>query len=222
MFKFIIYIIKNKSIEKAHEEFIKFCQEKNLSEKTIAIYKERYKYFTNFFNKKKHCYMITEKTISNYILHMRSTLKVNDVTINSRLRALRTFINFCAGKNYMKKIEIHLVKERNKKDLIPYSDEDIEKLLTPPNLAGLPYKLAFTKLRNWVITYYLHNTGNRLRTILNIRNNDVNLGDKTVYLRAMKNSQPQTFPLTDDLTTVLESYLKVRKNLIRRLSVLYF
>lgn len=213
MFKFIIYIIKNKSIEKAHYKFIEYNKYKNLSEKTIAIYKERYKYFIKFFPKKKRCYMITEKTIKDYIVYMRNTLKVNDATINTRLRALRTFVNFCASKNYMKKLEIHLVKERNKKDLIPYSDEDIEKLLTPPNLEGLSFKEAFSTFRNWTISCYLHNTGNRLRTILNIKIDDVNLGDKTVYLRAMKNSQPQTFPLSDNLTIVLESYMKVRKQL---------
>ncbi len=184
-----------------------------VTNETLRFYSECHKYLTKFISKNKKCYLINEDTVNEYINYMRNVIKVNDATINCRLRGLRTFLYFCADKKYMKKIPIHMIKERNKKDKIPYSDNEIEKLLMIPDVSDLPKNLAFTRIRNWAVSFYLNHTGNRLSTLVNIKTDDINFREKTIYLRHMKNSQPQSFPLDDDLTKVLFMYYCYRKKI---------
>ena len=146
---------------------------------------------------------------------MKNDLGVNDSTINTRKRALRVLINFWSSKNYMRKIQISVNNVIRYKET--YTDEEVAMLLKYDESIFS----SFVHLRNWVITNYFLGTGNRLRTVRNIKTSDVDLKNKNVFLRAMKNAEPQNLPLCSTLAVILEEYIKVRKNLPRRISILY-
>ena len=76
------------SFEKAFLEFQRYNYTKNLSEKSIAYYDDCYKYFTNFFNEKKNCNLITKDTFQDYIIYLQQKTNANENTINSYLRGL--------------------------------------------------------------------------------------------------------------------------------------
>lgn len=86
---------------------------------------------------------------------MKNTLQVSDSTVNIRLRAIRTFFNFCHNKGYMDKINFDFIKIKDVNFKIPYTDEEINELLKVPNLCGCNKVQRFTRFRNWVITNYL-------------------------------------------------------------------
>ncbi len=106
----------------------------------------------SFFGKNKLCYLINQDTIYAYILYMKNTLKVTDSTINIRLRAMRAFFNFCSNKGYMDRINFDFIKIKDKNFKIPYTDNEIKKLLKIPDLCDCNKIQSFTRLRNWVIT----------------------------------------------------------------------
>lgn len=89
-------------------------------------------------------------------MYMKNTLKIKNSTINTRLRAVRTLLNYCSDKKYMAKIKISLLKTNTLKT--PYNDCEIDKLLKYPDLEGCNVVQQFTRFRNWVITNYFLST----------------------------------------------------------------
>ena len=153
-FKNIFYFLKHKKISIAYTEFKKLNEYKNLSPATLQWYDETYSYFTEFCNEKMLCYKITENLIMDYVLYMQHKLTINDVTINTRLRALRAFVNFCVQKKYMPKIVVKFIKVKNAKNKIPYTDSEVDKLVTPPT-TDPNNKNNFCEYRNWALLCYL-------------------------------------------------------------------
>ena len=57
---------------------------------------------------------------------------------------------------------------------------------------------------------YLLGTGQRRRTVVNLTVGDIDLANKLVKVRVVKNRKPTILPLTSSLTTILEEYLSIR------------
>lgn len=157
LYQKIIDFIFGKTIESAFIEFINYKEYQNTSHQTIKYYKNSFKYFIQFYSDKNRCKKINNKIIMNYVSYMRKNLNVNDVTINIRLRACRAFFYYCMKENYIKTFTISLIKVRNEKEKIIYSNEELKRLLVMPEL-DKSVKLNFTNFRNWVITNYVIST----------------------------------------------------------------
>ena len=72
--------------------FIKIKELDNLSDKSIFFYKECFKYFNEFYNSDNLCSDVTSNTILEYIGFMKKHKDINDITINTRLRGLTSFV----------------------------------------------------------------------------------------------------------------------------------
>lgn len=157
LFRIITDFIFGKTISSAFDEFIECKKYQNVSLETVEYYEGNFLYFTRFCPQSTRCRKIDENIIMNYVSYMRSNLKVNDVTINTRIRACRAFLYFCMKKKYIKIFSIYLIKVKNKSEKVPYTDSEIKRLLEMPKLDKNP-KFNFTNFRNWVITNYVLST----------------------------------------------------------------
>lgn len=146
-----------KTLAVAFEEFINYKEYKNIAARTMEYYKDNFIYFTRFCPKNTRFRKINEKIIIEYVSYMRNILKVNDVTINIRIRACRAFFYYCMKNEYIKKFTISLIIERNEKEKITYTNKELKSLLVMPEL-NKSVKLNFTNFRNWVITNYVIST----------------------------------------------------------------
>ena len=186
------------SFEDAKTSFIKFCKLKNLTERTIEFYEEDLRYFCKYISA-KYLDEITQETLDNFILEELDKGK-RTTTINTRLRGLRVFFKFCAERDYIEELSIRLLKD-DAELKEPYTDVELRKLLARPK------SNRWAEYRSWAMVNYLVATGNRARTIVNIKISDVNFDENTIHLRAMKNRHQQIIPLSPALKDVLEEYL---------------
>ena len=186
------------SFEDAKTSFIKFCKLKNLTERTIEFYEEDLRYFCKYISV-KYLDEITQETLDNFILEELDKGK-RTTTINTRLRGLRVFFKFCAERDYIEELSIRLLKD-DAELKEPYTDAELRKLLARPK------SNRWAEYRSWAMVNYLVATGNRARTIVNIKISDVNFDENTIHLRAMKNRHQQIIPLSPALKEVLEEYL---------------
>ena len=191
----------------AFEKFISLKKAMNLSKDTIEYYEGCYKYFTNFTTTEINCNEINEDTVLNYILYLRdNNPKIKDTTINAYLRGLRAILNFCMEKGYMNNFTIRLIRaEKQIKET--YTDQELEKLLVKPNIN----ECAFSEYRNWVMTCYLLGTGNRSRTVINLRIGDIDFFNQEIKLKTVKNNRQYVIPLSGTLSKTLAEYLEYRK-----------
>ena len=196
------FIRNRTSFENAKAAFIKFCKLKNLTERTIEFYEEDLMYLQNYVNA-KYLDEITQETLDDFILEELDKGR-RTTTLNTRLRGLRVFFKFCAEREYMEELSIKLLKD-DAELKEPYTDAELRKLLARPK------SNRWNEYRSWAMINYLVATGNRARTIVNIKISDVNFDENTIHLRAMKNRHQQIIPLSPALKEVLEEYLSAWK-----------
>ena len=194
---------KVKTVEEVFTEFQKFNQVKNLSDQTIDYYFHHCKIFFNYLS--ENCITtirsITSNTIDDFILWQKHKYS-NDITINTNMRAVRAFLHYAMEKQYLPEFKIYLLKQPDK-IMKTYSDEDIRKLLVKPDFKNC----SFVEYRDWVMVNYFIETGNRLRSVVNIKVGDVHISERRVIVRITKNREEIETPLTKTLIAILPSYI---------------
>ncbi|OCL27577.1 integrase [Orenia metallireducens] len=198
---------QDKTLEEGFKEFLRHCKVKNLSESTIKFYKSAYNYyFSQFLPKDTLIKTIDKTTIEEFILFMKDNYDLNNTSINSRLRGIRSIINYWIELGYLNKFKIDLLRTQEKIKEV-YSDEQLEKLLVKPNIK----KYSSVEYRSWVIVNYLLATGNRVKTLTEIKIKDLDFESGYINLRHTKNKKAQVIPLSNSLIKILKEYLDYRE-----------
>ncbi|OOR19254.1 tyrosine-type recombinase/integrase [Bacillus cereus] len=195
-------IIKKKiSDEEAYEKFFKDCYLRNLRPATIGYYKNEFHGAKKIIN--KQLVEWEQKDVEGLILKSKQLMKVT--TINTRLRALRSFYNFLdknklIDKNPMKNIK--LLRDRQK-TIETLDNQEIEKLIKT-----IRKQKTFVGFRDEVILLVFLDTGVRLSELIGINVEDVR--HNKLIIRRTKNLFERTVYLSDTTQERLESYIKVR------------
>ncbi|PEV29233.1 tyrosine-type recombinase/integrase [Bacillus thuringiensis] len=195
-------IIKKKiSDEEAYDKFFKDCYLRNLRPATIGYYKNEFHGAKKIVN--KQLVEWEQKDVEDLILKSKQLMKVT--TINTRLRALRSFYNFLdknklIDKNPMKNIK--LLRDRQK-TIETLDNQEIEKLIKT-----IRKQKTFVGFRDEVILLVFLDTGVRLSELVGIKVEDVR--HNKLIIRRTKNLFERTVYLSDTTQERLESYIKVR------------
>ena len=197
---------QNLTIEQAFELFMRKTTVRNLSDKTIRTYEYHYNLFCAYTDKTGLIADINEECIDNFILHLKNNSNANEITINSYLRSIRTFLYYCMDCGYLKNFKITLLKTE-KKIKETYTQQELERLLKKPDVSNC----SFTEYKTWVFENYLLGTGNRISSALNVKICDVDFDNGTILIRKTKNKRQQIIPLSHTLANVLKDYLEIRQ-----------
>ena len=194
------FIEKRTSPEDAKKAFLRHCRVKNLSPKSIQYYEEDITFFFNHVENISFVDEITLEVFEDFIgQQLDEGKKVS--SLNTRIRGLRVFLNFCAEREYMEKLPIKLMKEDdNVKET--YTEAEVLRLLKRPRSD------RWVEWRDWAAVNYLVATGNRASTVLNLRVKDIDFENNLIFLSKLKNRRQQYIPLSPALKVVLTEYLK--------------
>lgn len=201
-----VNIHAEKDKEELFKEFDLHCKARNLSPKTLEYYYFCWKPFKQFLEKEDITLgNISVNDINAYIIYLREDNTKNDISISTRIRGIRTILYYFMEQNYIQKFKITLPKaEKVIKET--YTDSELKVLLKKPNKEA-----DFTEYRNWVITNFLLATGVRSRTLVNIKNRDIDLDNQLVKLSKTKSKKQQIIPLSNTLCKLLSEYMMFRK-----------
>lgn len=194
------------SVQDCFEKYIKKCTVRNLSEKTICVYRKHFRILIEYVDKDSPISNITSDIMDDFILYVKETHKCNDISINSLLRSIRAFLYFAMDNgNISPRFVIHMLKTE-KKIKETYNHEELSLLLKKPNKD----KCDFTEFRIWALTNYLLATGNRISSALNLRICDIDHDNGIIQIDKTKNRKSQLIPLSKTLEGVLTEYLSIR------------
>ena len=144
---------------------------------------------------------ITQQTINDYMLYLNSSYS-NTVTINSYLKHIRAFINWCFDNDFIPTTPIkYHIKNNYQANKECYTDHELQLLLTKPSTNN------FTDIRNWCIVNFFIGTGCRINTLINVRICDISFASATITFNVTKNKKMQVVPLSTTLAKVLRIYL---------------
>ena len=186
------------------ELFKMFSAEKKVlgvSEVTIKNYENSLKRFFSY----NSCVDVVAAEISGGdILEFVSHLQEEDLSvaaINHYLRDLRAFFRWCSRMGYMEQLDIKMVKgQESIKET--YSEDELKKLLRRPE------KDAYCEWRSWAVINWILATGNRAKTVCNVKMQDINIPDGEIILRETKNKRVQAIPMSTELSFVLKQFIR--------------
>ncbi|MBN3553309.1 tyrosine-type recombinase/integrase [Fictibacillus nanhaiensis] len=197
-------ISKKISDDEALEIFFRDCYLRNLRPATIEYYKNEFHAAKKLLN--KPLVECVQRDLEDLILNSKKLIKVT--TINTRLRALRSFYNFLKKNkliytNPMKNIK--LLRDRQK-TIETLDNSEIEKLIKTIRR----YK-TFVSFRDEVILLLFLDTGVRLSEIVGIETKDIR--GSSLIIKRTKNLFERTVYLSQITQEQLKRYLIIRGDL---------
>jgi len=200
---------QEKLITEAYQILRRAKVNNNLSARTIKHYDTIMELLEKFFGGLDgvYCSNIKRDTIDEFIEFLQDrNPEIRATSINSYLKDLRAVLYYFMERGYMKNFAVKLLKEDvGTKET--YTSGEIDLLLQKPNLK----KCDFSEYRNWVITCYLLATGNRLGTVCDLRNKDIDFESSTIYLSKIKTRKSYSIPMSTALEKILAEYMQYRK-----------
>lgn len=194
-----------KTFAQGYDEFIIYCKARNLSPATIKHYNGSIIVWYKFFDYKTPIKDITRETVQNFILFMQKKMHENDVTMNTNLRSMRAILYYFMKLGYMEEFKISELKV-TKEPIDTYTDAELKILLEKPNIK----KCSFVEYRNWVIVNFLMATGARVKTIANLKIEDLDFENDVMRYTHTKNRRGQIVPMSYNLKNILIEYLQYR------------
>ncbi|MBT2727490.1 tyrosine-type recombinase/integrase [Bacillus sp. ISL-75] len=200
----------SKSFLEASEEFFKHCRIKGLSPDTVKFYQKELKG------------LFRAMIEINIPLRDMKTMKTGDVeswvefmleqnravsSINARMRAGRTFMNYCLKKSYIDQNPFDGVSQLKKRHTVgaTFTKRQLEKLLNAPDIT------QFVGLRDLTIMLTFAHVGLRLKELCSLKVQDISFDSKgEVIIQQAKNRYARRVPMTKRLKTVLKAYVEER------------
>lgn len=183
--------------EEALKLFFEDCQLRNLRPHTFKYYRESLKM------EGKPMVEMTERDMKNMVINMQNR-GLKTTTINTKLRAYRTFFNFLYKNKHIKQnpiANIKLLKQR--KEVVPTFSNDQLKLLF-----SLCDQKTFVGLRDYTIMLVMLDTAVRINELIIIELQDVK--ENEIVIRETKTYFERIVPMSKKLKEQLEIYIKIR------------
>jgi len=193
------------SIEWQIEEFMCYCQSKQLREKTMKSYEQSLKLFERWLKEQlkiDDVKLIKEQTIRKYIVDLQErgkyTCNANDnskqfncpdrrrdyrkeisnTTINNYIRNIKVFFTWLEEQRIITKNPMKNIKQlpNNRRAKDFITDEEFSRLI------GKLDKSYFSEYRDFMIINLLMDSGMRLGECLALKAEDINLTSRTIFL----------------------------------------
>ncbi len=132
--------------------------------------------------------------------------ELDALSVNRKIACLRSYYKFLLRQEIIQKdpmIKIRVLKTKKK---LPHfvKEPDMASLLDQPSFAE-----NHDGWRERLILELLYGTGMRLSELINLKENQVNLRERTIRVLGKRNKE-RVIPFSDSLVSVVQGYLKVR------------
>jgi integrase/recombinase XerD len=200
----------SRDIQSVAKEFLRYCTLKGLSPDTVKFYEKELKGLLKALRELEvsldDVRAMQTEDVENWVEYMLKNNRAAS-SINARMRAGRTFFNFCIKKRYIDKNPFEGVSQLRKRHTIgaTFTKKQLEKLLSAPDIT------QFVGLRDLAIMLTFAHVGLRLKELCSLKVQDVKFdGYGEVIVQQAKNRYARRIPLTKRLKTVLKAYCEER------------
>lgn len=145
---------------------------------------------------------VIERNIIEYMMEVRGNSRS---TVNTRLRALKSFLNWARTHEMVTTNPMaHItVKSVDRAEIKTYTREQLRDLFRQPNLE------TFVGLRDYTIMTVFIETGVRVRELIDIKVSDVRFADSQILIHG-KNGEDRLVPIQKKAASVLRRYMRIR------------
>jgi integrase/recombinase XerC len=199
------------------EQFLKYLQyEKRVSAHTTLAYKTDLAQFSKFLHDTYDAHPIESVTygmVRSWIITLVDS-KLSATSVNRKIASLKTFYKFLMRqqiieKNPMLKIRVLKTQKRlpsfvNEAEMVKVLDskEDVKNVV-------VKWNDSLEDWRNRVILELFYATGIRLSELIGLKENQINLRDRTIKVLGKRNKE-RVVPFPTGIVSILDGYRKVR------------
>lgn len=191
------------TLEEAIKLFLKNLISLQMSPETVKGYSKDLRIFSNFLAERYNCEVyideIGENDIEDFLNFLLLTKHYLSTSRNRALISIKSFYRFCEKKRHcalnVSKSVPYIKTEQ--KERVFLSEDEVNRLIEFTDNNSI--KIAFQ-------TLYL--TGIRISEFLNLRNQDVDLESKVIYVKLGKGKKDRNIPISDKLCLLLRQYIK--------------
>lgn len=126
-------------------------------------------------------------------------------------KALIVFFRYCVNEGYIESNPLDEIEVPKLEKKIPPKLTKQESLRILEVVDNYPYQSSFLRFRNYAIFATFIFTGIRKKELLNLKFTDVDLENRTIFIRQGKGNKDRIIPINYRLVEALEKYLEVRK-----------
>ncbi len=200
-------------IEILHHRFCQYSEAfKGNTKATIKWLKSEFRSFIKFSNVES-INQVNRIVVEDWILKGKLEFNWSAKTVKTRLQAVSLFLDWCVRENL---IQENCIKDIPKPKLpirIPKNLTKEEAMLLLDWTKNFSYDYKFERTRAVAIIATFIYTGIRKEELRNLRMQDINLENKTLFVFNGKGDKDRILPLHNNLIIILEEYLKDRKRL---------
>ncbi|WKD85215.1 Tyrosine recombinase XerD [Polaribacter huanghezhanensis] len=158
---------------------------------------------------------ITEKNVQTFFLEGRMLKNWKATTYRTYYMTLLVFFRWCIKnghleKNYAKDLELPIIEKS-----LPTKLKKQEALRLLEFAYNYPYTHKYLKYRNHALFSMFLFAGLRKSELLNLKLNDVDLENLTIFVRLGKGNKDRIIPMSCTLAQSLNRYLLERKKLYK-------
>ena len=193
------------------ESFLKYLKfEKRVSPHTVLSYQTDLKQLSQFLREtysEEHPEVANHGMIRSWIVSLVE--KQNDpISVNRKIACLRSFYKFLLRREVITKdpmVKIRVLKTKKK---LPHfvQETDMVKLLDTEGSFGSDH----SGLRDQLLIELLYGTGMRLSELINLKESDINLPDRTIRVLGKRNKE-RVIPFGVSLVALIENYRAHKK-----------
>ncbi|WP_160910466.1 tyrosine-type recombinase/integrase [Halobacillus litoralis] len=192
------------SLEKVHNLFVTAKKAEGLRERTIKDYEAHFGYFLTWLGENDLAQLsITDLTIDiirGYVTYMQEK-PLSPVTINIRIRTLRSFLRFIYEEQYYNENLANRVK-------IMKTDEDTLKIMSDEQIAAILNaidKRSYTGFRDYVAIALMIDTGMRISEVGSLTKEQVDFEQRYIHLPSdkVKNRKGRYVPISPKVNKAL-------------------
>lgn len=202
----IIARIKKKlykhSVEIIVEEYLNDCINRNLSSRTIELYKAHLDSFSMHIGV-GYLEDITQEILNCYLSNLNQWHNYSPTSYNNHCRFIRAFFNYAREKEYMGKLKVTYKKIDSKIQFTP-DDLEVKRIIERPSL-----DVSYSYLSAWLACMIIVSTGTRVGAISNLKKSNVDLKGGTIIFTKTKQRKEMIVKMTPKLKKAISFFLDV-------------
>lgn len=196
------------------DSFLKYLQfEKRYSTKTVLSYETDLKQFEQFLASDFNCRPeeVSYGLVRSWIVSLVED-GLGNASINRKIACLRSFYKYLRKQEVITSDPMLKIKVLKSPKKIPHfvKEEDANKMLD-----HVAFDNNHEGMRDQLLLELFYGTGIRLSELINLKENRVNLKDRTLKVLGKRNKE-RIIPFTLHLAHLVENYVKVRNQEVQK------
>ena len=195
------------------DSFLNYLQyEKRFSPHTVISYQNDLSQFESYLkqNFEDELQSATYNMVRSWIVSLVEK-KLDPLSVNRKIASLRSYFKFLMRQETIRKDPMLKIKVLKTKKKLPHfvKESDMTQILDEQ-----PFDNSHQGWRDRLILELLYGTGMRLSELINLKENQVNLRERTIKVLGKRNKE-RVIPFAEPLVPMINSYRKARNVEVR-------